>query len=381
MHWSFTVGRVQDTIVRIHFTFLIFLAWIVLAAYAAKGPKAAASAGLFFVLLFASVLLHEFGHIFVARRFGVRTPAVTLLPIGGVAQMERIPEQPRHELAISLAGPAVNLVIGGVIVLFLGGLPAHPEMELANFGQTFWTHLAFANLALALFNLLPAFPMDGGRALRAVISAKLGYARGTRVAGVIGQVLAVLFGLVGILSGNLILTLIAIFVYFTAGAEAGRARLRSASLGALASDLMITHFETLRADATVDRAAEALIQTHQREFLILDARDQLQGTLTRDQIAGAIKAGQSNAPISTVMGRDIPVVSPRHLADHVLQLLQSGAPAVAVINDQEQLVGMVTLENVMEHFLLTDSRRRTRSAHEAVSVPHVAATIAPVSRN
>ena len=381
MHWSFAVGKVQGTIVRIHFTFLIFLVWIILAAYAAKGPEAAVSAGIFFVLLFTSVLLHEFGHIFVARRFGVRTPAVTLLPIGGVAEMERIPEQPRHELVISLAGPAVNLVIGGVIVLVLGGLPAHPEMELTNFGRTFWTHLAFANLALALFNLLPAFPMDGGRALRAVISAKLGYARGTRVAGVIGQVLAVLFGLVGILSGNLILTLIAVFVYFTAGAEAGRARLRSASLGALASDLMITHFETLQAEASVDRAAEALIHTHQKEFLILDARHQLQGILTRDQIAGAIKTGQSNAPISTVMGREIPVVSPRHIADHVLQLLQSGAPAVAVVNDQEQLVGMVTLDNVMEHVLLTDSRRRTGVAHEAVSVPHVAATIALGSRN
>jgi stage IV sporulation protein FB len=381
MHWSLAIGKVRGTVVQIHFTFLILLAWIILAAYAAKGPQAAASAGLFFVLLFASVLLHEFGHILVARHFGVRTPAVTLLPIGGVAQMERIPEEPRHELAISLAGPAVNLIIGGAIVLVLGGLPPHPEMELSNFGRAFWTHLAFANLALALFNLLPAFPMDGGRALRAVISAKLGYARGTRVASVIGQVLAVLFGLIGILSGNLILTLIALFVYFTAGAEAGRARLRSASLGALASDLMITHFETLRADASLDRAAEALIQTHQREFLVVDARDQLQGILTRDQIAGAIKTGQSNARISAIMGREIPIVSPRHLADHVLQLLQGGAPAVAVVDDQEQLVGMVTLDNVMEHVLLTDSRRRARFAHEAVSVPHVAATIAPGSRN
>src|SRR5574338_1076668 len=144
MRWSFAVGTVRGTVVKIHWTFLIFLAWIVLAAYGAKGGQAALSAGLFFVLLFASVLLHEFGHILVARRFGVRTPAVTLLPIGGVAQMERIPAQPRQELAISLAGPAVNLVIGGAIVLALGGLPPHPEMELANFGRAFWTHLAFA---------------------------------------------------------------------------------------------------------------------------------------------------------------------------------------------------------------------------------------------
>jgi stage IV sporulation protein FB len=381
MPWSFAAGKVKGTIVRIHFTFLVFLAWIVLAAYAAEGAKAAASAGLFFVLLFASVLLHEFGHILVARRFGVRTPAVTLLPIGGVAQMERIPEQPRQELAISLAGPAVNLVIGGAIVLALGGLPPHPEMELANFGRAFWTHLAFANLALALFNLLPAFPMDGGRALRAVLSAKLGYARGTRAAAVTGQVLAVLFGLIGIASGNLILTLIAVFVYFTACAEAGGARMRAASLGALASDLMITRFDTLRADAPVDSAAEALIRTHQREFLVIDAQGRLQGALTRDQIAEAMKKGRSRLAIGQVMTRDVPVVSPRHLADHVLQLLQGGAPAVAVVDDRVQLVGMVTLDNVMEHVLLSDGRPADGPGPRLVTVPHVTASIATAQRN
>ena len=380
MHWSLAVGKVKGTIVRIHFTFLIFLAWIVLAAYAAEGGKAAASAGLFFVLLFASVLLHEFGHILVARRFGVRTPAVTLLPIGGVAQMERIPEQPRQELAISLAGPAVNLVIGGAIVLALGGLPPHPEMELANFGRAFWTHLAFANLALALFNLLPAFPMDGGRALRALLSGKLGYARGTRAAAVTGQVLAVLFGLIGIASGNFILTLIAVFVYFTAGAEAGGARMRAASLGALASDLMITRFDTLRADAPLDSAA-ALIRTHQREFLVVDARGRLQGALTRDQIAEAMKKGWSRLAIGEVLTRDVPVVSPRHLADHVLQLLQSGAPAVAVVDDRVQLVGMVTLDNVMEHVLLSDGRAARAPAPKLATVPHVTAAIATRPRN
>ena len=380
MHWSFAIGTVKGTIVRIHFTFLLFLAWIVLAANAAGGARAALSAGLFFILLFASVLLHEFGHIFVARRFGVRTPTVTLLPIGGVAQMERIPEQPRQELAISLAGPAVNLVIGGAIVLALGGLPSHPNMELTNLGQAFWTHLAFANLGLALFNLLPAFPMDGGRALRALLSARLGYARGTKAAAATGQILAVLLGLAGILSGNLILTLIAVFVYFAAGAEAGGARMRDASLGALASDLMITHFETLRADATVEDAAEGLIRTCQKEFFIVDARGQLQGVLTHDQIVGAIKNGPSRARIEEIMRRDVPVVSPRHLADHVLQLLQGGAPAIAVVDDRAQLVGMITLDNVMEHVLLADGRRAATAAPQGVTVPRVTATAATIPR-
>ena len=367
MHWSFAIGQVKGTIVRIHFTFLLFLAWIVLAANAAGGARAALSAGLFFILLFASVLLHEFGHIFVARRFGVRTPAVTLLPIGGVAQMERIPEQPRQELLISLAGPAVNLAIGGALVLALGGLPSHPDMELSNLGQAFWTHLAFANLALALFNLLPAFPMDGGRALRALLAARLGYARGTKAAAATGQLLAVLMGLFGIASGNFILTLIAIFVFLGAGAEAAGARLRGASLGALASDIMITRFETLRTDEPIERAGQALIHTHQREFIIVDALGGLQGVLTKDQIATAIRNGPPDAAIGGVMGREVPVVSPLHLADHVMQLLQGGATAVAVV-DGGELVGMITLDNVLEYILLADSRRARRD--QLVSVPY-----------
>jgi Zn-dependent protease len=133
MHWSFAIGQVKGTIVRIHFTFLLFLAWVVLAANAAGGGGAALSAGRFFILLFASVLLHEFGHIFVARRFGVFTPTVTLFPIGGIAQLERIPEEPRQELAIALAGPAVNLVLGRAIVLALGGLPSLRDRQAVNF--------------------------------------------------------------------------------------------------------------------------------------------------------------------------------------------------------------------------------------------------------
>ena len=378
MHWSFAIGTVKGTVVRIHFTFLLFLAWIVLAANAAGGTRAALSAGLFFILLFASVLLHEFGHIFVGRRFGVRTPTVTLLPIGGVALMERIPEEPRQELLISLAGPAVNLVIGGALVLALGGLPAHPDMELSNLGQAFWTHLAFANLALALFNLLPAFPMDGGRALRALLAARLGYARGTKAAAAVGQLLAVLLGLFGIASGNFILALIAIFVFLGAGAEAAGARLRGASLGALASDLMITRFETLRPDEPVERAGQALIQTHQREFLVVDGLGGLQGVLTKDQIAAAIRKGPPDAAIGGVMGREVPAVSPLHLADHVVQLLQGGAPAVAVV-DGGELIGMITLDNVMEYILLADSRR-ARMNHQAVSVPHAGAAIATAPR-
>lgn len=370
MRWSFSIGTVKGTAVRVHWTFVIFLAWIVFAAYGASGPAAALSSGLFFVLLFGSVLLHEFGHIFTARRFGVRTPDVVLLPIGGVSRMERIPENPRQELLIALAGPAVNLVIGGLLVLALGGLPQNPDMNMTNLGKHLWAHLAFTNFALALFNLLPAFPMDGGRALRALLASRLGYARGTRAAAVTGQVFAVGLGLLGLASGNFILTLIALFVWFAAGAESGMAQLRAASVGASVADVMITKFETLAADAPVDDAAQALIHSSQRKFLVTSQDGRVEGVVTRDLIAAALRDGRADVTVGEIMKPDVPAVSPRHTADHAIGLLQSGAPAVAVIDQAGKLVGMLTLENVLELLLMTRIRSRVRRPAGEISVPH-----------
>lgn len=371
MRWSFGIGTVKGTVVRIHWTFVIFLGWIVLAAYAANGPQAAFSSGLFFVLLFGSVLLHEFGHIFTARKFGVRTPDVVLLPIGGVSQMERIPEKPSQELLISLAGPAVNVVIGGAIVLALGGLPQHPDMNMTNLGKHLWTHLAFTNFALAAFNLLPAFPMDGGRALRALLAWRLGYSRGTRAAAITGQVFAVLFGLLGIASGNLILALIALFVWFAAGSESSAAQLRAASAGASVADVMITKFETLAADAPIEAAAQALIHSAQRKFLVTGPTGQVEGLVTRELVAGALREGRVEARVSDIMKRDVPVVSPRHTADHAIELLQAGAPALAAIDESGRLVGMLTLENVLELLLLTRLRPPARRPVSQFTVPQV----------
>jgi stage IV sporulation protein FB len=370
MRWSFALGNIAGTTVRIHWTFVIFLTWIVFAAYAANGPAGALSSGLFFVLLFGSVLLHEFGHIFTARRFGVRTPDVVLLPIGGVSQMERIPEKPRQELLIALAGPTVNIIIGGLLVLVLGGLPQQPDMTMTNLGKHLWTHLAFTNFALAIFNLLPAFPMDGGRALRALLASRLGYARGTHAAAITGQVFAVGLGLLGLASGNFILLLIAMFVYFAAGAESGMAQLRAASLGASVADVMITRFETLSADATVENAAQALIHSPQRKFLVTSHDGRVEGLVTRDLIAGALREGHVDAHVGTIMKTDVPTISPRHTADHAIGLMQGGAPAVAVIDEAGKLVGMLTLENVVELMLLSKHHPwRHRPAGE-ITVPH-----------
>lgn len=371
MRWSFAVATVMGTTVRIHWTFVIFLGWIIAAAYADNGAQAALGSGLFFVLLFVSVLLHEFGHVLTARRFGVHTPDVVLLPIGGVSQMERIPENPRQELLIALAGPVVSILVGIVLAVAAGGLPQNPEMNMADLGRHLWTHLAFTNFALAVFNLLPVFPMDGGRVLRALFASRLGYARGTRAAAVTGQVLAVGLGLVGLASGNFMLALIAVFIYFAAGAESGMAQLRAASLGASVADLMITRFETLADDTPIEVAAQALIHSPQRQFLVTGRTGHVDGLVTRNLIASAIREGRAEARVGDIMKTDVPVVSPRHTADHAIGVLQGGTPAVAVIDDGGMLVGMLTLDNVAELLLLTKLRSHRRAPAAQATVPHV----------
>src|SRR5438477_958814 len=218
MGWSLTIGSVAGTAIRIHVTFLLFLAWIFGVSYVSGGPQAAWNGLLFMVLLFLCVLLHEFGHIFTARAFGVTTPDVILLPIGGVARLERIPEKPSEEFLIAIAGPAVNVVIAAVLVLFAGAHLDPRHLEAIGIDKAALAErLTVVNVFLALFNLIPAFPMDGGRVLRALLATRFGYVRATEIAASVGQAVAFVLGFIG-LFGDPLLIFIAVFVYLAAAA-------------------------------------------------------------------------------------------------------------------------------------------------------------------
>src|SRR5215218_8467611 len=226
MGWSIPIGMVKGTVVRVHITFLLFLAWIGVAAFARGGQGAALQSVVYILLLFLCVLLHEFGHVFAARRYGIQTPDITLLPIGGVARLERIPEKPTQELVVALAGPAVNVVIAALLFLALGGLPSMGDgTQVQNPGVDLLGRLAWVNISLVVFNLIPAFPMDGGRVLRALLAYRLGYARATEIAASVGQVVAFALGIIGLFYSP-ILVFIAIFVYLGAAAEAGAVQMR-----------------------------------------------------------------------------------------------------------------------------------------------------------
>jgi len=356
MSWSLSIGKVAGTVVRIHLTFLLFLAWIFAASYSRGGSETAWDSVLFMVLLFTCVLLHEFGHIFTARAFGVSTPYVTLLPIGGVAQLERIPEEPGQEFLIAIAGPLVNIVIAILLIVFGGAaLTQNAATGIDNGTISMIDRLAAVNLFLALFNLIPAFPMDGGRILRAALAAKLGYVRATGIAAAIGQFVAFALGFIGLLY-NPILIFIAIFVYLAASSEAHMVALRAVSRGVPVSHAMMTQFATLAPEAHVDEAVQTLLATSQGEFPVVDAGGKPVGLLARGDIIKAIKTLGPDARVAEAMTPDIPTIGHRSSLDEAFKLLQDKqAAAVGVVDATGRLTGLITSETIAEMVMLNDA--------------------------
>ena len=350
MTWSFSIGRLFGTDVRVHLTFFLLLAWVGYAAFAQGGWPAAVENTLFVLALFACVLAHEFGHALAARRYGIRTPDITLLPIGGMARLERMPETPKHEIIMALAGPAVNVVIFLVLVLALGAR-IDPE-TLGQIDQPavgFLTRLAMVNLFLAVFNMIPAFPMAGGRVLRAALSLTMDRVRATRAAATAGQGVAFVFGFWGLSSGNPVLVLIAFFVFIAANAEAQDVAMRAISRSLMARDAMITQFESLAPTDHVEAASTALIRTTQHEFPVITPDGALHGFVTRNAIFGAVmEEGGRNKPVTEIMEVDIPRKELGTGLEEVLNALHAGTPAVAICQKDGQMLGYVTRENVGE---------------------------------
>src|ERR1700730_5589583 len=264
MSWSLTIGRFGATTVRVHLTFFLLLECIGVSAWEKGGAPAARDSVLFIALIFTCVVLHEFGHILTGRRFGIETPDVILLPIGGVALMPRMPEKPAQELAVAVAGPMVNVVIAFLLFLVLGAI--HPDnlVRIDDPRVSFLARLAAANVFLVIFNMIPALPMDGGRVLRALLAMKLGGARATRLAASIGQAFAFALGFLG-LFGNPLLVFIAIFVYIAAAGEARMTAFNEAARGLSVGGAMETRFSAIPVEANLAVAIETLLVTAQHE--------------------------------------------------------------------------------------------------------------------
>jgi stage IV sporulation protein FB len=355
MPWSLNIGKIGGTEIRIHVTFLLFLAWIWAASYMSGGADAAWSGLLFMVLLFLCVLVHEYGHILAARAFGISTRDVTLLPIGGVARLERFPEEPREEFLITLAGPMVNVAI--VLALLLAGadLSPHNFAEVDSSKISLIDRLAAVNVVLAVFNLIPAFPMDGGRVLRALLARKYGFVRATEIAANIGQWFAFAFGFIGLFF-NPMLTLIAIFIYLAATSEARLAQLRGVSRGVPVTAAMMTEYKALSPSARIEEAIDTLLRTSQTEFPVVDTDGRLVGVLGRNDMIKALKQDGPNTLIGNVMTRGVPTIDHRRCLDEAFRvLMEKSAPAVGVVDAADRLKGLITLETVGEMLMVRDA--------------------------
>jgi Zn-dependent protease/CBS domain-containing protein len=362
MSWSFSIGRLAGTDVRIHLTFFLLIAWFALSAGSRGGTTDAIVAVLFVLAVFACVLAHEFGHVLMAQRFGIKTRDVTLLPIGGVANIERMPEKPEQELAIALAGPAVNVVIATVLILAFGidTDPQRLSASLTGSFSDFVNRLALVNVILVVFNMLPAFPMDGGRVLRALLSFRLDRSLATRIAASIGQAVAFGLGFLG-LFGNPLLLFIALFVFLAASHESYAVEVSEATKGARLKQATITAFETLDTDATVGRAAQLLLSTSQKDFPVCDTDGRLQGVLTRDGIIRALSDAGPDERVVEVMIREVPTLNCRApLSDAVASLGMGRQPLVGVIDDSGRVVGIVTSENISEYMMIHQASQQAR---------------------
>ncbi|MCR4265712.1 site-2 protease family protein [Nitratireductor sp. ZSWI3] len=353
MTWSFNIGKIGGTVLRVHVTFFLLLAWIWYMHYQIGGTAAAWVGVAFILAVFACVVLHEFGHALAARRYGIRTPDITLLPIGGMARLERMPEEPGQELVIALAGPLVNVVIAGLIILALGGAAGIEQMIQVEDPRTdFLVRLAGVNIFLVLFNLIPAFPMDGGRVLRALLATRMSWARATQIAASIGQGLAFLFGFLGLLY-NPLLIFIAIFVYLAAAAEAQDAQIRGIANSVLAGDVMVTEFASLDRSASVAEAIERLLATTQNEFPVVDPSGRLEGLITRNDMIRALRETGPDAPVVGVMRSGLPTIHRRQsLTDGLRLLRETQAPAVAVLDSHDRLAGLITSETIGEMMMV-----------------------------
>jgi Zn-dependent protease/CBS domain-containing protein len=353
MSWSVNIGSIAGTAIRIHVTFLLFLIWIFAAGWASGGIGDALNSLIFMVLLFACVLAHEFGHIFTARAFGVATPDVTLLPIGGVARLERIPEKPSEEFLVAIAGPLVNVAIALVLMVVT---PTHLSADhfaaLESPKVSMIDRLAEINIFLAAFNLIPAFPMDGGRVLRALLAIRLGHVRATEIAATIGQWAAFGFGFLGLFY-NPLLIFIAIFVYLAAASEARMVSLRAMSRDIPVTAAMMTQFATLTPDEHIDAAVETLLRTSQNVFPVIDGTGRFAGVVGRAEIIRALRELGPTAAVSAVMVKDVPTIDRSHRLEEAFRLLQEkSVPAVGVVDAAGRLIGLVTSETVGEMLMV-----------------------------
>jgi Zn-dependent protease/CBS domain-containing protein len=356
MGGSFKVGRAFGIDIKIHWTFLLLLVFFAFLGYRDSGSAVGALVtAAVVVVLFFCVLLHEFGHSLVAQRLGLEVPDITLLPIGGLARLKRLPDRPIDEVKIAIAGPLVNFVLAPLflgVALLLG-------TDLSGVSGAFAV-LALLNFVLAVFNLIPAFPMDGGRVLRGLLAIRLGPVRATDISSGVGQFFGIVFILIGLFI-NPLLALIGLFILLGAGGESQMVRQREMMRGLNVSDVMGTkpRTETVTPYHNFGQVLDSVLHGYQEDFPVVDEGGNIVGIVTRNEILAAAHSPDRYASVRDLMKTDVPTISPDAdlFKDGYRILQESGLRALPVAKNGE-LVGMLTVDDVGQASLLRDLRKQ-----------------------
>jgi len=367
MKWSWRIGSVAGIAINVHGTFLLLLAWVAVMHLWQGGSVADAGAAVLFVVcVFSIVVLHELGHALVAKYFGIRTRDITLLPIGGMARLERVPEKPRQELLVALAGPAVNVALALAVWVAIGTASVSVPLGDGSFMDgTVLAKLFWINVTLAVFNLIPAFPMDGGRALRALLAMEMDYVQATQKAASIGQAIALLFGFIGLFA-NPLLIFIALFVWIGAAEEATATYLNGALGRVPVTQAMVTQFQTLSPHDHLARAVEHIMAGFQADFPVVDG-GRVIGVLTKANVVSGLSSGGPESEVGEFMCREVQTADAMEMVGSVLPRLRDSAARAVPVLRAGQLIGIATMDNVGEFLAIQAAiTHRPQPAHIAV---------------
>jgi Zn-dependent protease/predicted transcriptional regulator len=352
MKGSLFLGRISGIKIFIHWTFLILIFWIIGSGVARGLDTIAILWYLVFVLaIFACVVLHELGHALTAKQYHIPTKDITLLPIGGLARFEKLPEEPKKELIIAIAGPIVNFAIAGIIYVFWDKTPFSPEDLQIITAENFVFLFMSVNLFIGLFNLIPAFPMDGGRILRAALSFKLNRVKATRIASFIGQILAIGFVFIGFFV-NIFLILIGIFVYLGARAEADYVQSQSLLKDYYVRDVVMTDYYTLKPADTIEVATQTMLNSQAKDFLVVDENNTVTGTLSRNRIIKALSEAGKETPVSKAMDQEVIILNPQLPLQEFFNKLNQHRDKIFPVLENGKLLGVLDAENVIEFLMI-----------------------------
>ncbi len=372
MNWSFRIARVFGIDIKVHITFFLIillgaLPWI---EYGLSGALFGIT---LILLLFLCVTLHELGHSVVAQYFGVPVRQIVLMPLGGIAFLERNPEKPLHELLIAIAGPLVNVTIAAILLLvtgaglLLGGLDGRTLMDSNLLQPSLSSMLIWlleANIALVLFNMIPAFPLDGGRVLRSVLSMLMSAKRATQISAAIGQSLAILLGILGLFSGNFLLVLVAVFIFFGAGQESSEAQARTVLTTLRVGDAYNKHALTLEIGDRVSKVVDYILTSYQPDFAVLQG-GKLIGVVTREDVLRSLATDPDDAYATWIMRREIVAVQADVPLGEVRQMMAEKGVRVVAVYEGETYLGLVSLEDISEALAVISFQQRRKETPQA----------------